>query len=146
MARNVQLIKNFGRPKEPGSYARLMTLTGENKGDTYYLKGKRILIGRGDTADIKLMDGKVSREHAEIVNVDDAFHWKHEHSVCVNDHVVPFWGILLKLHKGAKCIQNLFFFFVGQRFAEKPKKDHQIAFVVKRFALDLFACDADLKR
>lgn len=82
----------------------------------------------------------------EIVNVDDSLHWKHKHGVCVKDHMVSLRSTLLKVHKAAKCIQNLFFLVVGQRFAEEPKKDHKITFVVKRFALDLFACDIDLKR
>lgn len=69
MAKNVLVLKNFESPKEEGTYFRLMCLTGELKGEAYILSGSRIVLGRSETADIKVMDIKSSREHAEITKV-----------------------------------------------------------------------------
>jgi pSer/pThr/pTyr-binding forkhead associated (FHA) protein len=69
MARNVLVLKHFESPKEAGVYYRLVCLTGGNKGESYVLLGNRIVIGRGDKADIRLNDTKASREHAEITKV-----------------------------------------------------------------------------
>jgi len=41
-------------------------MTGPNKGKVYYLVGKRLIIGRAETADIQIIDSKISREHAEL--------------------------------------------------------------------------------
>jgi pSer/pThr/pTyr-binding forkhead associated (FHA) protein len=73
MARNVLLLKHFESPKEAGVYYRLVCLTGGNKGESYILLGNRIVIGRGEKADIKLKDAKTSREHAEITKVGDTW-------------------------------------------------------------------------
>jgi pSer/pThr/pTyr-binding forkhead associated (FHA) protein len=69
MAKNVQVLKHFESPKEAGTYFRLVCLTGTSKGESYILSGNRIVIGRGDKADIKLNDTKASREHAEVTKV-----------------------------------------------------------------------------
>ena len=69
MAKNVLVLKHFESPKEAGIYFRLVCLTGTSKGESYVLSGNRIVIGRGDNADIKLNDTKASREHAEITKV-----------------------------------------------------------------------------
>ena len=73
MAKNVQVLKHFESPKEAGTYFRLVCLTGTSKGESYILAGNRIVIGRGDKADIKLNDTKASREHAEVTKVGS--HW-----------------------------------------------------------------------
>jgi len=69
MSKNVLVLKHFESPKEPGTYFRLVCLTGPNKGESFILSGSRVVIGRGDKVDIKLNDTKASREHAEISRV-----------------------------------------------------------------------------
>ena len=69
MAKNVLVLKHFETPKDAGTYYRLVCLTGTGKGESYILSGNRIIIGRGDKADIKLNDTKASREHVEITKV-----------------------------------------------------------------------------
>lgn len=71
MAKNVLVLKHFESPKEAGVYHRLVCLTGGNKGESYVLLGNRIVLGRGEKADIRLTDIKSSREHAEITKVGD---------------------------------------------------------------------------
>jgi pSer/pThr/pTyr-binding forkhead associated (FHA) protein len=69
MAKNVLVLKHFETPKESGVYYRLISLTGQNKGEAYVLVGSRIVIGRSEKADIRILDTKASREHAEITKV-----------------------------------------------------------------------------
>lgn len=69
MAKNVLVLKHFESPKEAGVYYRLVCLTGQSKGESYVLMGSRVIIGRGDKADIRINDTKASREHAEITKV-----------------------------------------------------------------------------
>lgn len=69
MAKNVLVLKHFESPKEAGTYYRLVCLTGTSKGESYVLNSNRVVIGRGDKADIKLNDTKASREHVEITKV-----------------------------------------------------------------------------
>jgi pSer/pThr/pTyr-binding forkhead associated (FHA) protein len=71
MAKNVLVLKHFESPKESGVYYRLISLTGTNKGEAYVLVGSRIVIGRSEKADIRILDTKASREHAEITKVGD---------------------------------------------------------------------------
>jgi pSer/pThr/pTyr-binding forkhead associated (FHA) protein len=64
---NVKLVKNMLPPEEVGVHYRLLCMTGKNKGSSYYLTGNRVIMGRGETADIQVMDTKSSREHAELI-------------------------------------------------------------------------------
>lgn len=73
MARNVLVLKHFESPKEAGTYFRLVALTGPTKGESYVLMGNRIVIGRGEKTDIKIIDAKASREHCEITKVGDSW-------------------------------------------------------------------------
>ena len=73
MAKNVLVMKHLETPKEAGTYFRLMCLTGPNKCESYVLVGNRIIIGRGEKADIRLNDTKSSREHAEITKVGENY-------------------------------------------------------------------------
>lgn len=73
MAKNVLVLKHFESPKDAGTYYRLVSLTGVTKGEAFVLLGNRIIIGRGDKADIKINDGKASREHCEITKVKDSW-------------------------------------------------------------------------
>jgi pSer/pThr/pTyr-binding forkhead associated (FHA) protein len=65
----VKTTRNFDAPALPGKYHRLMCMTGKNKGLTYYLQGKRVVLGRSETADIPVLDSKSSREHIELALV-----------------------------------------------------------------------------
>ena len=63
---NVKITNELKTPSETGRHYRLLCMTGPNKGKVYYLIGKRVIIGRGDDADIQIVDVKISREHAEL--------------------------------------------------------------------------------
>ena len=69
MGAAVKVLKHFESPKEPGEHFRLVCLNGKNKGVAYFLRGNRVVMGRGERADIKVHDIKSSREHAEIAKV-----------------------------------------------------------------------------
>ncbi len=69
MAQNIRLTRDLKPPEAKGRHYRLLCMTGKNKGICYYLRGKRVVIGRGETADIQILDTKSSREHAEIKQV-----------------------------------------------------------------------------
>jgi pSer/pThr/pTyr-binding forkhead associated (FHA) protein len=73
MATNVRVTTELLNPTELGRHYRLLCMTGPNKGKVYYLIGKRIVIGRGESADIQIIDSKISREHAELALADNAF-------------------------------------------------------------------------
>lgn len=73
MSSAVKVFKHFEAPKQEGVYHRLVCLTGKNKGQAYFLMGKRVVMGRSDKADIRVLDIKSSREHAEIINVGRDF-------------------------------------------------------------------------
>lgn len=69
----VKIIKNYKTPAAPGTYFRLLCMTGKNKGLSYFVSGKRVILGRGDTADVQVLDTKSSREHAEMTQVGDGY-------------------------------------------------------------------------
>lgn len=73
MSNAVKILKHFEAPKEEGVYHRLVCLTGNNKGQAYFLLGKRAVMGRSDKADVRVLDIKSSREHAEIIKVGRDF-------------------------------------------------------------------------
>lgn len=62
----VKITNELKTPSAVGTHYRLVCMTGPNKGKVYYLLGKRIIIGRADSADIQIVDTKISREHAEL--------------------------------------------------------------------------------
>ncbi len=70
---NVQVVTGYKKPAKPGIHYRLVCMTGNNKGISYYLKSVRVILGRGDTADIQIIDPKSSREHAELSMVQGSF-------------------------------------------------------------------------
>jgi diguanylate cyclase (GGDEF)-like protein len=47
--------------------AYLVVLAGSNVGEMYKVEKDRIVMGRGDSADIRLFDEGISREHAQVV-------------------------------------------------------------------------------
>lgn len=63
----IEIIRNYAKPKKLGRHHCLLCVTGDNKGTTYIIKNKRVVMGRGDSADIKVLDSKCSREHLELV-------------------------------------------------------------------------------
>lgn len=72
-ALNVRITNELKNPSEAGTYYRFLCMTGSNKGKVYYLLGKRLIIGRGETADIQVVDVKISREHAELSFSDNGY-------------------------------------------------------------------------
>jgi len=73
MANNVRETNELKSPSEPGVHYRLLCMTGPNKGKAYYLIGNRIIIGRANNVDIQIVDNKISREHTELVLVENQF-------------------------------------------------------------------------
>jgi two-component system, cell cycle response regulator len=54
-------------PKAPaGSSAYLVVIAGPSFGEMYKIKGDRIVMGRGDRTDVRIVDDGVSREHAAV--------------------------------------------------------------------------------
>ena len=70
---NVRMTNELKSPTEAGTHYRLTCMTGPNKGKVYYIIGKRALIGRGDGADIQIIDTKMSKEHAELSFSDGGY-------------------------------------------------------------------------
>ncbi len=73
MKNNVVVLKNYQMTKEVGKHYRLLCMTGEKRGEVYYLKSKRIVLGRSPKADIKVFDNQSSREHVELTRIKDSF-------------------------------------------------------------------------
>lgn len=71
MGNNVVKLKHYEPIKEPGVHFRLICVSGELAGQSFLLKGNRIVLGRSEKADIQILDIKLSREHAEIVRLSD---------------------------------------------------------------------------
>ncbi|MBF0298784.1 MAG: FHA domain-containing protein [Oligoflexia bacterium] len=69
----VLMLKNYGLPKDEGDYHRLLCLSGTKKGESFFLQADRIVIGRGNDTDIQVIDGKSSREHADLVKNDNSY-------------------------------------------------------------------------
>ena len=63
---NVVVLQNYQLTKEPGLHYRIVCMTGDKRGEVYYIKGKRILLGRSKESDIVIYDSQSSREHAEL--------------------------------------------------------------------------------
>jgi tetratricopeptide (TPR) repeat protein len=78
-------------------------MTGPNKGKVYYLTGKRVVIGRGENADIQILDTKISREHAELAFADKSYvitDLGAQNGVIVNDQKIK----QAKLNDGEKVV------------------------------------------
>jgi pSer/pThr/pTyr-binding forkhead associated (FHA) protein len=74
MSEKTIIIKKDFRPVTiPGKHHRLLCLNGDNKGSSYYLKSKRIILGRSKKVDIPILDQKSSRIHAEIILIGDYY-------------------------------------------------------------------------
>jgi pSer/pThr/pTyr-binding forkhead associated (FHA) protein len=87
----VKMTNEFKTPTDVGVHHRLVCMTGPNKGKVYYLLGKRIIIGRADSADIQIIDSKISREHAEITFADNCYNITDlgsPNGVIINDHKI----------------------------------------------------------
>lgn len=63
---NVKITRELKVPEAVGVHHRLLCMTGKNKGLSYYVKGKRAVLGRGEHVDVQVLDTKSSREHAEL--------------------------------------------------------------------------------
>ena len=71
--KTVILKKDFKPIAVSGKHHRILCLTGVNKGFSYYLKSKRILMGRSRRVDIPVLDQQSSRKHAELIKIDDYY-------------------------------------------------------------------------
>lgn len=103
MSKNVLAMKHFEVPREEGTWWRLMCLTGQTKGETYILTGNRIVMGRSEKADIRVLDIKSSREHAEITKVGNDWvltDLGSQNGIVVNDQKVS----QTKLREGDKVV------------------------------------------
>ena len=103
MAGNVRITKELKNPTEVGVHYRLLCMTGPNKGYVYYLIGKRIVIGRGETTDIQIVDTKISREHGELAFSENAYTITDlgaQNGIIVNDHKIK----QKKLNDGEKIV------------------------------------------
>lgn len=103
MSKNVLAMKHFEVPREEGTWWRLMCLTGQTKGEAYILTGTRIVMGRSEKADVRVLDIKSSREHAEITRVGKDWvltDLGSQNGIIVNDQKVS----QLKLKEGDKIV------------------------------------------
>jgi hypothetical protein len=103
MSANVRVTTELKNPSELGVHYRLLCMTGPNKGKVYYLTGKRAVIGRGENADIQIIDTKISREHAELAFFENTFiitDLGAQNGVIVGDHKVK----QKKLSDGEKIV------------------------------------------
>lgn len=115
---NVRVTTELKNPNDVGTHYRLLCMTGPNKGNVYYLTGKRIIIGRGDSADIQIVDTKISREHGELAFAENAYiitDLGAQNGIIVNDKKVK----QKKLEDGEKVVvgQTVFKYnviFIGQ--------------------------------
>ncbi|MFZ4712707.1 MAG: FHA domain-containing protein [Bacteriovoracaceae bacterium] len=112
-AKNVLVLKHFEAPKKAGLHFRLLCMTGKSKGESYFITGNRIIIGRSDKADIQVFDTKSSREHAEVTKVGSDFvvtDLKSQNGIMVNDLKVT----QQKLKDGDKLIVGQTVFRFGK--------------------------------
>lgn len=63
---NVKITRDLKSPEAVGVHHRLLCMTGKNKGLSYYVKANRVVLGRGESVDVQVLDSKSSREHAEL--------------------------------------------------------------------------------
>ncbi len=69
----VKVFRNYAMPETEGSHHRLLCMTGKNKGLSYVFSKKRVVLGRGNKVEIQVYDNKSSREHAELVLVENQY-------------------------------------------------------------------------
>lgn len=103
MVAAVRMTKNLSSPESAGRYHRLICMTGKNKGVCYYLNGNRVVLGRLGSNDIQILDTQASREHIELIRVNDEYtltDLKSQNGVMVNDLKV----VQHKLKAGDKII------------------------------------------
>ncbi len=102
-AENVKITNDLKNPKELGRHYRFVCMTGPNKGKVYYLTGKRIILGRGEKADIQIVDTKISREHAELMQVENSYvitDLSNQNGIVINDKKIK----QQKLKDGEKIV------------------------------------------
>jgi len=54
-------------PTGEAQNAYLVVMAGSNVGEMYKLDKEQLVIGRGDKADLRLLDDGISRDHARVV-------------------------------------------------------------------------------
>lgn len=121
MSKNVLTLKQFEQPPEQGVWWRLMCLTGQTKGEAFVLTGKRVVMGRSDKADIRVLDIKSSREHAEITRVKDDWiltDLGSQNGIMVNDQKIS----QIKLKEGDRIVIGQTVYKFAKVEVKEPKK------------------------
>ncbi|WP_372656203.1 FHA domain-containing protein [Halobacteriovorax sp.] len=72
-SQSIRLTRDLKKPEAIGTHYRILCMTGKNKGLVYYLRGKRLVLGRTESADIQVLDAKSSREHAELTRFGNSY-------------------------------------------------------------------------
>ncbi len=88
VSNNVTIINDIKPIKDEGIHFRILCMTGHQKGTSFYLVSNRIILGRGNDADIPIYDTKASREHAELVLINNTYmltDLKSQNGIMVND-------------------------------------------------------------
>ncbi len=100
---SVKILKNYENISTEGINYRLLCLTGENKGTSYFLLEKRLLMGRDDSVDIQVLDIKSSRKHGELKKIGEDYYLTDlgsQNGILVNDLKIKQH----KLQEGDKVI------------------------------------------
>jgi pSer/pThr/pTyr-binding forkhead associated (FHA) protein len=101
---------------------KIVILTGEQKGKSHLLRGKRLVIGRSEKADIRLNDVKVSREHAEISKVGSKWvvtDLGSQNGIVINDKKV----IQMDIKEGDRLIIGQTVFKISKNETQEISKD-----------------------
>ncbi|MBF0312503.1 MAG: FHA domain-containing protein [Oligoflexia bacterium] len=88
LANKVIIRNNFDQPQNEGLHHRLLCLSGAKKGESYFLIGERIIIGRSEKAEIQLNDNNISREHVELIKLGNDYvvtDLKSQNGIILND-------------------------------------------------------------
>lgn len=66
MDKKVYRYKNTDIPRQLGEVGRIRVIKGPDQGSTYILKDSSVTLGRGEEADVVIVDPKASRMHARL--------------------------------------------------------------------------------
>ena len=103
MKDKIKITKDLSVPEGAGTYFRILCMTGKNKGVAYFLNANRLIMGRGDGADIQIADDKSSRVHGELVRSEGTYvltDLKSANGIMVNEVKI----VQQKLNDGDKIV------------------------------------------
>jgi pSer/pThr/pTyr-binding forkhead associated (FHA) protein len=104
---------------------KLLILTGDQKGDTHLLNGKRLVIGRSEKCDIRINDSKASREHAEMTKVGTKWvltDLGSQNGIIINDKKV----IQKEVVEGDRIIIGQTVFKISKNEIPKPRPEDPV--------------------